>query len=134
MIETFSMVASTAGRPLLRSWSAAVSGRSAGISSPGPFFVTPEAGLGASGRGGPDRGPDGVLEPFQGELAVDAPAVHVELRGGVDAVPDALLHVLLDLRGVGGAGDVLAELVQVQPEVAGVPQQRVQVEAGGGTQ
>src|SRR2546423_11275332 len=132
MIETFSMVAPTAARPLLRSWSAAVSGRSAEISSPGPFFVTPEAGLLrlASGRGGPDRGPDGVLEPFQRELAVDAAAVHVELRGGVDAVPDALPHVLLDLRGVGGAGDLLAELVQVQPEVAGVPQQRVQVEDG----
>src|SRR5579859_833098 len=109
MIETFSMVASTAGRPLLRSWSA--QWRSAHQAR---FSLL---------RGAPDRSADGVLQPFQRELAVDAPAVDVELRGGVDAVPEALLHVLLDLRGVGGAVDFPAEPVQVQAEVAGVPEQ-----------
>src|SRR5690242_54391 len=105
----------------------AISGRSAEISSRARFSLLLRL---ASGRGGPDRGPDGVLKSFQRELAVDAPAVDVELRGGVDAVPEALLHVPLDLRGVGAVGDLLAEPVQVQAEVAGVSQQGIQVEAG----
>src|SRR5581483_8201997 len=114
MIETFSMVASTADAPpavLVRLRFLAAPQRSA---SRARFSLLLRL---ASRRGGPDRGPDGVLQPFQRELAVDARAVDVELRGGVDAVPDAFPHVLLDPRGVGAAGHLLAEPLEVQVQV-----------------
>ena len=53
---------------------------------------------------------DGVDQALQGERAVDALAVDIELRGGVHAVADSFSHVAFDPRGIGMAGEVAAEL------------------------
>src|SRR5580704_15030718 len=90
--------------------------------------------VGRGPRCGPHRGSNRVLEPLQRELAVDALAVDIELGGGVHAVPDALPHVTLDLRGVRVAGDLVAEPADVQAHVRGAVQQGVQVETGRGLQ
>ena len=58
----------------------------------------------------------------------------VELRGRVDAVPDAFAHVSLYLAGVGAAGDLAPEPLGVQAKLPGVRHQGVEVEAGRGPQ